>query len=233
MQEFGRVNYAAWHGDGVSSGLLGFAYQTLTSMYEGENPKLAKPGTALKYNPFFDNLYESNTTAPVFSMALTRETNYDGTGGLMGLGGYPNVPFSPSWITVPILPVGVDSANQKVYQFYSVTVDGFSVSSDQSAMFAPSPRPGRIHERPLCEDLPRTQKTPPETPTTPASLLSSTLARLWSTWTIRLLSRWHKLSIRPDSSTRRLSCTRCPATRLLRSSESALGVKCSTPITMT
>ena len=137
MQEFGRVNYAAWHGDGVSSGLLGFAYQTLTSMYEGENPKLAKPGTALKYNPFFDNLYESNTTAPVFSMALTRETNYDGTGGLMGLGGYPNVPFSPSWITVPILPVGVDSANQKVYQFYSVTVDGFSISSDQSAMFAP------------------------------------------------------------------------------------------------
>lgn len=40
-QEFGMVDYAAWYGDGVSSGLIGFAYRTLTSMYSGEDPKNA------------------------------------------------------------------------------------------------------------------------------------------------------------------------------------------------
>jgi hypothetical protein len=138
VQEFGMVNYAAWYGDGVSSGLIGMAYRQLTSMYVGENPKAAVAGRALKYNPFFDNLYKSNTIAPVFSMALTRDTvTYPG-GGLMGLGGIPDIPFSPSWIVTPILPVSVNpTTNEKIYQFYSVTVDGFSVSSDQSAMFAP------------------------------------------------------------------------------------------------
>ena len=46
-QEFGMVNYAAWYGDGVSSGLIGFAYRTLTSMYVGENPKAAVGGRAV------------------------------------------------------------------------------------------------------------------------------------------------------------------------------------------
>ena len=138
VQEFGMVNYAAWYGDGVSSGLFGFAFKSLTSMYVGENPKAAVKGRALKYNPFFDNLYKSNTTAPVFSMALTRDTNTYPGGGLMGLGGIPDIPFSPSWITTPILPVGINpTTGEKTYQFYSVTVDGFSLSSDQSAMFAP------------------------------------------------------------------------------------------------
>ena len=55
----------------------------------------------------------------------------------MALGGIPDIPFAPSWITVPILPVGIDgTTDENVYQFYSVTVDGFSISSDQSAMFA-------------------------------------------------------------------------------------------------
>jgi hypothetical protein len=107
-------------------------------MYVGENPKVAVAGKALKYNPFFDNLYRTNTTEPVFSMALTRDTIRYRRGGLMGLGGIPNIPFAPSWITVPILPVSVNTTSQEnIYQFYSVTVDGFSISSDPSAMFAP------------------------------------------------------------------------------------------------
>lgn len=137
-QEFGMVNYAAWYGDGVSSGLFGFAYRTLTSMYVGEDPKAAVPGRALKYNPLFDNMYRSGTIEPVFSMALTRDTVRYSGGGLMGLGGIPDIPYAPTWITVPILPVGVNGTTQEnIYQFYSVTVDGFSISSDPSAMFAP------------------------------------------------------------------------------------------------
>lgn len=139
-QEFGMVDYAAWYGDGVSSGLIGFAYRTLTSMYPGEDPKAAVAGKAFKYNPFFDNLYRNNITAPVFSMALTRDPQRTGQGGVMALGGVPNIPYAPTWISAPILPVGINGTSGEInYQFYTVTVDGFSISSDQSAQFAPIP----------------------------------------------------------------------------------------------
>lgn len=141
-QEFGNVDYAAWYGDGVSSGLIGFAYRTLTSMYPGENPKAAVAGKAFKYNPFFDNLYRNNITAPVFSMALTRDTkpNPTGRGGILALGGIPDIPYAPTWISSPILPVGINRTSGDIdYQFYTVTVDGFAISSDQSAMFASIP----------------------------------------------------------------------------------------------
>lgn len=139
-QEFGMVDYAAWSGDGVSSGLVGFAYRTLTSMYAGENPKAAVAGKAFKYNPFFDNLYRNNITAPVFSMALTRDPNRTGQGGVLALGGIPDIPYAPTWISSPILPVGINgSSGEIVYQFYTVTVDGFSISSDQGAQFASIP----------------------------------------------------------------------------------------------
>lgn len=139
-QEFGMVDYALWHGDGVSSGLIGFAYRSLTSMYAGTNPKAAVPGTALKYNPFFDNLYRNNVTAPIFSMALTRDPQRTGQGGVMGLGGIPDIPYAPTWISAPILPVGINTTSGEIiYQFYTVTVDGFAISSDQGAQFASIP----------------------------------------------------------------------------------------------
>lgn len=136
-QEFGLVDYAAWYGDGISSGLIGFAYKTLTSMYAGENPKAAVPGKAFKYNTFFDNLWRSNTTAPVFSMALTRDPNLTGEGGILAVGGVPDIPYTPTMISVPILPVGVNrTSGETDYQFYTVVVDGFSISGDQGAQFA-------------------------------------------------------------------------------------------------
>jgi hypothetical protein len=139
-QEFGMVDLAAWYGDGVSSGLVGFAYRTLTSMYVGENPKAAVPGQNLKYNPFFDNLYRNNITEPVFSMALTRDPQNTGQGGVMGLGGVPDIPYAPTWISAPILPVGINRTSGEIeYQFYTITVDGFALSSDQSAQFASIP----------------------------------------------------------------------------------------------
>lgn len=139
-QEFGMVDYAAWYGDGVSSGLIGFAYRTLTSMYPGTNPKAAVPGTALKYNPFFDNLYRNNVTAPVFSMALARDPQRTSQGGVMALGGIPDIPYAPTWISTPILPVGINTTSGEIsYQFYTVTVDGFAISSDQGAQFASIP----------------------------------------------------------------------------------------------
>ena len=159
-QEFGMVDYAAWYGDGVSSGLVGFAYRTLTSMYSGEDPKKAVAGKAFKYNPFFDNLYRNNITAPVFSMALTRDPNRTGQGGVMALGGIPDIPYSPTWISSPILPVGINGSSGEInYQFYTVTVDGFSISSDQGAQFASIPE-ARRNPRKTALRGPRDPKNP-------------------------------------------------------------------------
>lgn len=138
QQEFGLVDYATWNGDGLSSGLVGFAYKTLTSMYAGEDPKKAVAGKAFKYNPLFDNMYRSNMTEPVFSMALARDPYGTGSGGLMAIGGIPNIPFAPTWVSVPIVPVGINrTSNEIEYQFYTIVTDGFSISSDPSAQFAP------------------------------------------------------------------------------------------------
>ncbi|KAM0723746.1 hypothetical protein Q7P37_000736 [Cladosporium fusiforme] len=133
-QIFGKVDYAAWNGDGVSSGLVGFAYRTLTSMYIGDDPKKAVPGRAVNYDTLFDSMWRSNLTDPVFSMALTRDLMLTGMGGLMALGGIPNIPFGPTWISVPLVPVSINPVVK--YQFYTILVDGWALSADPSAQFA-------------------------------------------------------------------------------------------------
>lgn len=139
-QEFGLVDYAAWFGDGVSTGLVGFAYRTLTSMYIGDDPKKAVPGRAVNYDTLFDSMWRDNLTDPVFSMALARDPELTGNGGLMSLGGIPDIPIGPTWISVPIVPVRINAATGELeYQFYTILVDGWAVSKDPSAQFATIP----------------------------------------------------------------------------------------------
>lgn len=146
-QEFGRVDYAAWYGDGVSSGLVGFAYRTLTSMYIGDDPKTAVAGKAVNYDTLFDSMWRNNLTDPVFSMALTRDPMLTGNGGLMALGGIPDIPIGPTWISVPLIPVRLNTATGELeYQFYTILVDGWALSKDFSAQYATIPN-ARLNPR--------------------------------------------------------------------------------------
>jgi hypothetical protein len=53
-QEIGIVTRAAWQGDGLNTGLMGFAFPILTRIYNGTNPGDDKfPQTQIPYNPFF------------------------------------------------------------------------------------------------------------------------------------------------------------------------------------
>jgi hypothetical protein len=109
-------------------------------MYSGTNPKAVVPGTAYKYNPFFDNLHRNNIAALIFSMALTRDSECTSEGGALSLGGILDVPYAPSWISTPILPIEINQTSGEIdHQFYTVTVDGFSISSDQGAQSASIP----------------------------------------------------------------------------------------------
>lgn len=134
-QEFGIVDYAAWFGDGYSSGLVGFAYRTLTSAYNGSNPANDRPGGTLMYNPLFVDMYTNQGVPPVFSLAIDRDPN---NGGVIAIGGIPNVPHSPVFASTPIIPVGVNvTSGELVYEFYTIVIDGFAYSASPNTQFNP------------------------------------------------------------------------------------------------
>ena len=135
QQKFGIVDYAAWFGDGYSAGLVGFAYGTLTSAYAGNDPSHDQKGATLLYNPLFVNMYNLSLIAPVFSLAIDRDPN---NGGILALGGIPNVPHSPYWVNTPIQSVGVFvGTTTPAYEFYSIYSDGFAVASSPNIQFNP------------------------------------------------------------------------------------------------
>ena len=134
-QKFGLVDYAAWYGDGYSSGLVGFAYGTLTSAYSGTNLSQDQRGNTLMYNPLFVNMYNLSLIAPVFSLAIDRDPD---DGGLLALGGIPDIPHSPYWVSTPIQSVGVFSGTTTLaYEFYTIQADGFAYSASLSTQFNP------------------------------------------------------------------------------------------------
>lgn len=132
-QKFALVDYAAWFGDGYSSGLIGFAYGTLTSAYNGTDPTKDHRGDNLMYNPLFVNMYNRSLIPPLFSLAINRDP---ANGGLLALGGIPDVPHAPHWVSVSIQNVGVFIGTETpAYQFYTVTSEGFAFSSSPSTQF--------------------------------------------------------------------------------------------------
>lgn len=134
-QQFGVVDQAAWYGDGISSGLVGFAYRTLTSAHAGSDPSSDVKGQTVLYNPLFVNMYENQGVPPVFSIGIDRVQSI---GGVLAIGGIPDIPIAPYWATAEIHPVGVNRTNgQPVYEFYTIDVDGFAVSNSTSTQFNP------------------------------------------------------------------------------------------------
>ena len=90
-QEVGVVTLAAWDGDGVSSGLVGLAFQTLTSAYPGTNVSADNQTTnRIKYPSIIDTIFEiDNLTQPLFSLALSRDESNTSYGGELAIGGTP------------------------------------------------------------------------------------------------------------------------------------------------
>ena len=129
-QEVGVVNFAAWEGDGISSGLIGLAFPSLTSAFSGQNPSLDTNNTQLPYNPILTSIYAQGKVAPVFSLALTRGA----TGGTFAVGGLPqNVAYTNNFATSPFQVLTMEddvvpSASTKPqYQFYTITIQGFEI----------------------------------------------------------------------------------------------------------
>ena len=145
-QQVAVVDYAAWFGDGISSGLVGLSFPTLTSAYKGTDPTLDSSATQVVYNPIFTNMYSEGRVAPLFSLAIDRGTQ----GGLMAIGGLPPVIFSPLFASAPfqLLTMTRFGATSPIdgipqYQFYTITVDGFNYQGSEKTQWThgsfPSP----------------------------------------------------------------------------------------------
>lgn len=135
-QEVAVVDFAAWFGDGVSSGLIGFAFPTLTSAYLGTDPTMDT--TQEIYNPLFTNMYTEGYVAPLFSLAIDRSSRTSGTvaGGQLAIGGLPPVFFVPIFASAPFQLLTMNDADAPAaipqYQFYTITTNGFTYAGSES-----------------------------------------------------------------------------------------------------
>lgn len=108
---------AYWQGDGTSSGLVGLAYESLTSVYSGTNPSGDSDSNRDNYPPIFQSMYTQGLSSASFSLALERST-----GGYIAFGGLPpvsGVSNSTSFTSTPIQYLAQVSPDQ--YTFYAIT----------------------------------------------------------------------------------------------------------------
>ncbi|KAL2862606.1 pepsin-like aspartic protease [Aspergillus lucknowensis] len=138
-QRFGLVNWSTPINVGAS-GVLGLAYPPITSAYELngtiDEDDLNYQGEEHPYNPLFVNMYRRGLVAPYFSLALDRlpSDQESGSGGVMVLGGLPDVNLTSNWTTVPAEyyeDAEFRSPNgTKLHSYWATTVEHLSWGDD-------------------------------------------------------------------------------------------------------
>jgi hypothetical protein len=138
-QPMGFAQLASWTGDGVSSGILGLAFPSITNAYAGISFQKEKKleGANIPYPPVFTNMYRKKLIKPYFSMALNRASEGPGAlafGGLPGpsfkhTGDFARAPLQQLVLKTktPPPPMVEDGLND--YRFYAVNTGGFTVNS--------------------------------------------------------------------------------------------------------
>ncbi|TID18686.1 aspartic-type endopeptidase protein [Venturia nashicola] len=139
QQPIGFANMAAWTGDGMSSGILGLAFPSITNAYAGTTIAKEKKleGPRVPYPPIFTNMYRQKLIKPYFSMALNRASEGPGAlafGGLPGGNFRHTGNFTPAplqqFAGTKLPPPGVMVEDGlKDFRFYVVNTDGFTVNS--------------------------------------------------------------------------------------------------------
>ncbi|KAF2810654.1 acid protease [Mytilinidion resinicola] len=135
-QQLSLATYAKSSYDGPWSGLIGLAYQSITTIYPGVDPSkdipcidslkaTSKNCNLLHYRPLLSTIFQRNLTKPIFAFAMSRSKE---TGGIMTLGGIPdpndaqiNATNGPE-ATVPI----EREEGSTEYSEYYIPVDGLN-----------------------------------------------------------------------------------------------------------
>jgi hypothetical protein len=114
-QQVALVDYAAWSGDGYSSGLLGLSYPTVTSSTSRTNPKLTS-----RYDPLFTTMVKQKLVAEaVFTLSIDRVppgTPPMAPAGAMAIGGLvPSIYYNAPFTSVPIEPGSPGGSTELTY----------------------------------------------------------------------------------------------------------------------
>ncbi|KAL4940210.1 hypothetical protein BDV06DRAFT_24492 [Aspergillus oleicola] len=140
-QRFGLVNWSTPMNLGAS-GVLGLAYPYLTSAWEVngtiDEDDLNYQGERETYSPLFVTMYQRGLIEPYFSLALDRlDSNQEtGSGGVMVIGGLPDIDLSSDWTTVSAEyydAADLRAANgTRMRSYWATTVDSLSYGDDGS-----------------------------------------------------------------------------------------------------
>ncbi|OQV05013.1 hypothetical protein CLAIMM_09817 [Cladophialophora immunda] len=147
-QEVALPLLAAWSGDGISSGLVGLAYSSITNAFPGTNSSNDEitgniTGNNMPYSSILNTIFIDQLSRPMFSLALSRSSRNTSPGGMLAIGGIPH-PHDPiinatgSFTVKPIEPSKpqlIDPTHPEL-QFYTITIDtlvydGVNVTSHQ------------------------------------------------------------------------------------------------------
>lgn len=84
-QEVAIVTEGVWHGNNVTSGVLGMAFPALTSAYSGNDFNNTNQVDEVLYSPFFTSLVQEGHVQPFWTLAINRNRS----DGAFGLGEMP------------------------------------------------------------------------------------------------------------------------------------------------
>lgn len=84
-QEVAIATEGIWHGNNVTSGVLGMAFPALTSAYLGNNFNDTDQAGEVLYSPFFTSLVQEGHVQPYWTLAINRNRS----DGAFGLGEMP------------------------------------------------------------------------------------------------------------------------------------------------
>lgn len=138
-QEISAVQEGYWVGDGVTSGIVGFAYSSLTAAYKGTNPANDNPQTNnIHYDNWITNAIDEGKIDSLFSVAIERGAG--GGGGQVALGGLPTIDFDHDFASTPIeIYSFTDRHPQEAtnYTYYTIQPDGMLVDGQNVAIDFP------------------------------------------------------------------------------------------------
>lgn len=112
-QQVGLANYTYWHGNNVTVGILGLAYQSITSAYYGKIGQEA-PWNSMTYSPFFTSAITQGSIDPLFSVTLMKNSS----AGMIAWGGLPPVEWqSGSSATTDLIVVSFGRLVRACHKF--------------------------------------------------------------------------------------------------------------------
>ena len=137
-QKFALVDRAAWIGDTATSGLLGLAFPAAVKSFRGTNYLLDSPANQVRYSPVFTSMYKRHGVAPLFSIALDRNS-----GGQLAVGGLPKgLSYFPVFASSPFQLLTTSGSGQvgtsssRAYTLYTITTQGFTYGNASAAAWA-------------------------------------------------------------------------------------------------